>query len=196
MIVHIHFHSHKTGITKSIENIIPVLNRYSVARVLGYGINAPKIGLFHLFKLLYSKNNLIIHTHRNNEIIFALLLRTIGGKFRLVFTRHAESKPSGFTVWLMKKADKVVSLSSSMSKNIPCKSTIIRHGVNTDIFKIQKKFSIPGISQKNLISVIGRIRRAKGQLVAMKAMTMPLNNNPDWGLLLIGRIDDKEYGGK
>ena len=27
----------------------------------------------------------------------------------------------------------------------------------------------------------------------MKALTIPLKNNPDWGLLLIGKIDDKEY---
>jgi mannosyltransferase len=193
MIIHIHFHSHKTGVTRSVENIIPVLNRFSEALVFGYGIDAPKISLLHLLRLIYSDGNLVIHTHRNNEIIFALLLRSLGGKFKLVFTRHADTKPAGFTRWLMKKADKVVSLNSSMSENLPCQNTIISHGVNTEFFHIQKKTSINGIPQKNLISVIGRIRPAKGQLVVMKALIGPLKNNPGWGMMLIGKIDDREY---
>lgn len=193
MIVHTHFHSHKTGVTKSIENIIPVLNNFSDALVFGYGINAPKINLFPLLKLIYSGDKPIIHAHRNNEILFTLLLRFFGGKFKLVFTRHSETKPSGFTVWLMKKADHLVSLSSSMSKSLPCQNTIIMHGVNTEIFRIHEKTSIAGIPQKNLISVIGRIREAKGQLVVMKALIQPLKNNPDWGLMMVGKADEKEY---
>jgi mannosyltransferase len=193
MIVHTHFHSHKTGVTRSVENIIPVINKVSEALVFGYGIDAPKIGLLHLLKLIYSGKKLVIHTHRNNEIIFALLLRSLGGKFKLIFTRHAESKPSDFTLGLMKKADHVISLSLSMSKNLPLHSTIIQHGVNTEIFCIREKIGMEGIPQKNLISVIGRIRPAKGQLVVMKALIEPLKNNTDWGLLLIGKIDDKEY---
>jgi mannosyltransferase len=193
MIVHIHFHSHKTGVTRSVENIIPVLNKFSETLVFGYGIDAPKVSLSHLLELIYSDDNLVIHAHRNNEIIFALLLRLLGGKFKLIFTRHAESKPSGFTLWLMKKADRVVSLSSSMSKNLPCHNTVIQHGVNTEIFSIRERIKLDGITQNNLISVIGRIRPAKGQLVVMKALIRPLKNNPDWGLLLIGKIDDRKY---
>jgi mannosyltransferase len=193
MVIHIHFHSHKTGVTRSVENIIPVMNKFSKALVFGYGIDAPKISLPHFLKLVYTGNKLVIHAHRNNEIIFALLLRLLGGKFRLIFTRHSESKPSDFTLWLMKKADHVVSLSSSMSKNLPLQNTIIKHGVNTEIFTMREKISLGGIPQKNLVSVIGRIRPAKGQLVVMKALIEPLKNNTDWGLLLIGKIDDKEY---
>jgi mannosyltransferase len=196
MIIHIHFHSHKTGVTRSVENIIPVLNKYTEALVFGYGINAPKISLPHLLRRIFSGDNNVIHTHRNNEIIFALLLRLLGGRFKLVFTRHAESKPSGFTIWLIKKADHVVTLSSSMSKNLVCKNTIIQHGVNTEMFRIHEKTKIEGIPQNNLISVIGRIRPAKGQLVVMKALIWPLKDNPDWGLLMIGKIDDKEYADK
>lgn len=196
MIVHIHFHSHKTGVTRSVENIIPVLNKYYGALVFGYGLDAPKISLPGLLREIWSGGNTVIHAHRNNEIIFALLLRLLGGQFRLVFTRHAESKPSGFTVWLMKRADHVVSLSYSMSKNLPCRNTMIQHGVNTEKFNIHEKTGIRDILQKNLISVVGRIRAAKGQLVVVKALIEPLKNNPDWGLLLIGKIDDKEYSEK
>ena len=193
MVIHIHFHSHKTGVTRSIENIIPVMNKFSEALVFGYGIDAEKISLPHFLKLAYSGNKLVVHTHRNNEIIFALLLRLLGGKFKLIFTRHSESKPSDFTLWLMKKADNVISLSSSMAKNLPLKSTVIRHGVNTKIFNIMEKVNIAGIPQEKLITVIGRIRPAKGQGIVMKALGEPLKKNSDWGLLLIGKIDDIEY---
>jgi mannosyltransferase len=196
MIIHIHFHLRATGVTRSIENIFPFLNKYSEARVFGYGINAPKITLFLLLRQVYSDKNTVIHTHRNNEIIFALFLRFLRGKFKLVFTRHADSKPSKFTCFLMKKADHVVSLNSSMAKSLPLKNTIIRHGVNTEIFNIQEKIKIDNIPQEKLIAAIGRIRPSKGQLVLLKALILSLKNNPGWGLMLIGKTDDKEYAGK
>ena len=196
MVVHIHIHTHKTGVTRSVENIIPVLNRYTEARVFGNGIDAPRISFLKLINLIYSPDKTVIHAHRNNEIIFALLMRMLGGKFRLVFTRHAESKPSGFTVWLMRKADNVVSLSTSMSKALNCRSTLIPHGVNTDLFNIHEKTTLAGIGQHKLISVIGRIRAAKGQLVVMKALTGLLGNHPEWGLAFIGKIDEREYADK
>ena len=139
MIIHFHFHWRTTGITKSIENIFPLLNEYSNALVFGYGIKAPKINLFSLLRLAYSHNKLVIHTHRNNEMIFALLLRLLRGKFKLVFTRHSEYKQSYLTSCLMKKADHLVNLSLSMSRNLPYQNTIVKHGVNTEIFKIQEK---------------------------------------------------------
>ena len=196
MVIHIHFHFRATGVTRSIENIFPFLNKYTEARVFGYGINAPKITLSLLLRQVYSNRNTVIHTHRNNEIIFALILRFLRGKFKLVFTRHSESKPSKFTCFLMKKADHLVSLNSSMANSLSLKNTIIRHGVNTEIFKINDKIKIDNIPQENLITAIGRIRPSKGQLVLLEALISPLKNNPGWGLMLIGRTDDKEYAGK
>jgi mannosyltransferase len=194
MIVHIHFHSHKTGVTKSVETIIPVLNRYHEARVFGYGISAPKVSLLSLLKLLRSEKRTVIHTHRNNEIIFALLLRFTGYKFRLVFTRHSDTFPAKLTVWLMKKADKVISLNRAMSESLPCPNTLIPHGVDTEVFIIGPSAGIKGITQKYLITTIGRIRPSKGQLVVMKALEGLLKANNDWGLIMIGKIDNEDYG--
>jgi mannosyltransferase len=196
MIIHLHFHRRTTGVTKSIENIFPILNKFSDARVFGYGIKAPKINLFSLIRLAYSHDKLVIHAHRNNEMIFALLLRLMRGKFKLVFTRHSETKPSGISCFLMKKADHLVSLNPSMSGNLSYPNTIVKHGINTEIFKIQEKKKLDNIPQENLISVIGRIRPAKGQLVVLEAMISLLKNNPDWGLILIGKIDKKKYAKK
>ncbi len=194
MIIHLHFHRRTTGVTRSIENIIPALNKYSAAAVFGYGINSPLISLGRLLKTIRSvKNKTIIHAHRTNEILFALLLRSLGGKFILVFTRHAESKPAALTICLMRKADNVITLSRRMSQNLSLPNTMIHHGIDTDLFKIRDKTGFNSIPRNNIISVIGRIRPAKGQLIVAKAASEILKSNPEWTLAFIGRIDDKEY---
>jgi len=193
LVIHFHFHSRVTGVTKSIESIFPVILKHTDARVFGYGINLPRIGLLSLLKMVYSAENHIVHTHRNNEILFALLLRMLGAKFRLVFTRHAESTPSGFTIYLMRKADVLVSLTRTMSASLPIKNIIVRHGVDTEFFNIGEKKNIDGIPQTNLITVIGRVRPAKGQLLVMKALAPLLRKYSDWGLIIIGKIDKREY---
>jgi len=193
LIIHLHFHSRTTGITKSIESIFPVLNKYTDARIFGYGIGLPRINLPSLLKLLFSKENVVIHAHRNNEIIFALLIRLLGGRFNLVFTRHAETRPSGLTGYLMKQADVLISLTPSMSKILKNKSTIVRHGVDTEKFCIGERKRIKGITQENLISVIGRVRPSKGQLVVLSAITDLLRIHQDWGLILVGKIDENNY---
>lgn len=193
MIIHIHFHSNKTGVTRSVETIIPVMNRYSEARVFGYGIDCPKIGFGDLLRNVYTGKGTIIHAHRNNEILFALLLRFLGARFSLFFTRHADTFPSGFTTWLMKKADQVISLNPGMAESLPVRNIMIPHGVDTEIFTTGEKTGIHGIKQKSLVMVVGRIRPSKGQLVAMIAIAPLLSVNRDWGMMLIGKVDDNGY---
>lgn len=193
LIIHLHFHTRTTGITKSIESIFPLLIKHSDAKIFGFGINLPGINLFSFLRLVFNNEKIVVHAHRNNEIIFALLLRSLGGNFKLFFTRHAESSPSGLSLYLMKKADVLLSLTGSMSQHLPVKNTIVRHGIDTDTFNIGVKKKINGISQENLISVIGRIRPPKGQLVVLKSLAPLLKLNPDWGLMMIGKIDNSKY---
>lgn len=193
MIIHLHFHRRATGVTRSIESILPLLNRCVEARAFGYGIKVPKTGLSGLLRIIWSGERLVMHAHRNNELIFALLLRMLGGKFLLVFTRHSDTPPSEFTRFLMKRADRLISLNPAMSESMPFKNTLVRHGVNTEIFKIGEKKKLEGIPQENLIIVVGRIRAEKGQITVIKAAAPLLRNNTGWGLLLIGKTDKGEY---
>lgn len=193
MIIHLHFHRRATGVTRSVESILPFLNRHVEARAFGYGIRAPKTRLNALLKVIRSGERVVIHAHRNNELIFALLLRMMGGRFLLVFTRHSDTMPSKFTCFLMKGADRLISLNPAMSESLPLKNFLVRHGVNTEIFNIGEKKRLAGIPQKMLISVIGRIRPEKGQITVVKASLPLLRENPEWGLLLIGKTDRVEY---
>lgn len=193
MIIHLHFHRRATGVTRSVESIVPLLNRYDETGVFGYGIMAQKRSFAYLLRAVFSGNRPVIHAHRNNELIFALLLRMIGGRFLLVFTRHSDTFPARFTLFLMKRADRLVSLNPAMSETLPFENTLIRHGVNTEVFNIAEKKRLNGISQENLITVIGRVRPEKGQITVMKAAAPLLREKKEWGLLIIGKTDRRDY---
>lgn len=193
VLIHFHFHNRKTGVTRSIESITPSLQKKFTFYIFGYGIAGPKIGLGSLLKLVLSRNYFVLHAHRNNEMFFALLLRIVGGRFKLVATRHAESQPSSLTLFLLKRADEVIALTHSMAQQLPMKSSVIGHGVDTSIFVPAPSRGLKGIPQKNIISVIGRVRKAKGQHIFLDAIAPILKRNPEWAALIIGRIDKPTF---
>lgn len=193
VLIHFHFHNRRTGVTRSIENVTPSLQEKFSFYIFGYGIAGPKIGLRSLLKLVLSRNYFVLHVHRNNEMFFALLLRMVGGKFKLVATRHAESKPSALTLFLLRRADEVIALTSSMAHQLPMKSTVIGHGVDTTVFIPTHSRGLKNITQKNVVSVIGRVRKAKGQHIFLEAITPILKRNPEWAALVIGRVDKPTF---
>lgn len=192
-VIHLHFHRKRTGVTRSIESLIPALKGITEASVFGYGTSLPHMGLKMFLQAVYNRKALIIHAHRNNEVLFALLLRLLAGRFKLVFTRHSATPPSGLTIWLMRRCDAVISLTREAVDSLPLKSFVAGHGVDTSLFNINSTRSIDETVEDNIISVVGRIRSAKGQLVVMKAVAELLYENPSWGILFIGRIDNRKY---
>ena len=94
MIIHFHFHFKTTGVTRSVESALGPLDLLEETRVFGYGISTHKISFFKLLKELYSKEKTIVHTHRNNETLFALTLRFFGAKFKLFTTCLLYTSPS------------------------------------------------------------------------------------------------------
>lgn len=134
ILIHTHFHKRRTGVTRSIENVLPFFDEEFETYIYGYNVKGKKISLSKLKLLLFSNREVVVHCHRNNEIMRMLFYRFLGAKFKLIATRHAETVPSGLTIKLLKKADKVVTLIASMSKNLGIKNTIVGHGVNVDFF--------------------------------------------------------------
>ncbi|WP_233188616.1 hypothetical protein [Tenacibaculum sp. SG-28] len=136
-VIHTHFHNRRTGVTRSIENIIPFLQKYCNVHLYGYSIAGKILGKKNFKKIIFSKNTSIVHCHRNNEIVKMLFFRLLGAKFKLVTTRHAATKPSALTLFLLRKSDAVVTLTNAMSEQLQMPNKKIPHGVNTDVF--QKK---------------------------------------------------------
>ena len=190
MIIHFHFHFKTTGVTRSVESILEPLNVLEETKVFGYGVSKYKISFYKLLQALYSDKKIIVHTHRNNEMLLALILRFLGGRFHLLRTRHAESTPSVLTNFLMSKADQCISLSATMAQNLNLKSTVIGHGVDPDrlTYDVKKRATNP-----RKISVVGRIRKAKGQRDVMEAIALLLSQHPNWEIQFIGTIDCPAY---
>ncbi len=160
--------------------------------VYGSNINGRHLSTKKLKSILFSNAKTVVHCHRNNEIMRMLLYRFLGAKFTLVATRHAESKPSGLTLFLLKKADKVITLIQSMSKNLGIKNTIVGHGVRVTDFKPDASKKLENIPQENIILNAGRVRKAKGQIILLEAAKV-LKSHKNWALVIVGQVDKPEF---
>ena len=192
ILIHTHFHKRKTGVTRSIENVLPFFIDDFETYVYGSNIDGNKLTTSKLKEILFSDKNLVVHCHRNNEIMRMLYYRFLGAKFTLIATRHAETVPSGLTKFLLKKADKVVTLIKSMSENLGIKNTIVGHGVRVDEFVADATKKLENIRQENIILNAGRVRKAKGQLVLLEAAKV-LKEHKDWALVIVGKVDKPPF---
>lgn len=193
ILIHFHFHKRKTGLTSSIESVLPYFNQDFETYIFGDLIDWKKISWKSILELVFKQRYFIIHAHRNNEILRALFLRRLGGKFKLVATRHAESKPTKMTLYLLSKVDEVVTLTQSMKEHLPLKSTLISHGVNTDLFVPVENVKLKGVNQENIICVAGRVRERKGHEVFINAIVPLLKKHQNWAAVIVGKVDDHRF---
>ncbi|APG65697.1 lipopolysaccharide biosynthesis protein [Tenacibaculum todarodis] len=192
ILIQTHFHKRRTGVTRSIENVLPFLEAKTATYVYGYGIEGNKISRKKLKSILFSDKKVVVHCHRNNEVLRMLYFRFIGAKFTLVSTRHAETNPSGLTKHLLKKSDKVITLIKSMSDNLGIKNTVVGHGVNINNFAPNSNSTLKNIPQENIILCAGRVRKAKGQIVLLEASKV-LKTHKNWALVIVGKVDKPAF---
>jgi mannosyltransferase len=160
--------------------------------VYGSNIDGTQITTSKLTFFIFSDQKTVVHCHRNNEIMKMLWFRFLGAKFTLIVTRHAETKPSGLTKFLLKKADKVITLIKSMSANLGMENIIVGHGVKVDEFVPKKDVALKEIKQENIILNAGRLRKAKGQLVLLEAVKV-LKEHENWALVIVGQVDKPPF---
>lgn len=188
ILIHTHFHKRRTGVTRSIENVLPFFNEKFETYLLGFGAKGKHLSKLEFRKIVFSKREIVVHCHRNNEIIRMLVYRAFGAKFKLIATRHAETKPSNLTLKLLKSVDKVVTLIKSMSNSLGIENTIVGHGVDVDVFKPKENVTLKNINQENIILCAGRVRKAKGQIVLLEAAKV-LKTYKNWCLVIVGKVD-------
>lgn len=192
ILIHTHFHKRRTGVTRSIENVLPFFDTKFETYLFGYGAKGKHISIKNLKNLLFSDREVVVHCHRNNEIIRMLFFRFLGAKFKLIATRHAETIPSGLTLKLLKKSDKVITLIKSMSEKIGIENTIVGHGVNVTLFTPKENVQLKNISQENIILCAGRVRKAKGHLNLLNAAKV-LRDHQNWALVIVGKVDKPHF---
>lgn len=191
-LIYSHFHGRRTGVTRSVEAVLPLLKQQSSLYLFGWGIDAPvtRLSLWGMIGLLirhaYRRQRVIWHAHRNIEMLTALLFRLFFPGLKLVYTRHSATPPSWWTRWLFRRADSAVALTEPRA--FPCDYVVIPHGVDT-----QRYIPKPRESESSgTIGIIGRVRHSKGQHVAVEAAIPLLQQHRDWRLEILGRIKASE----
>lgn len=192
VLIHTHFHKRKTGVTRSIENVLPFFSVEFETFVYGSNIDGNHISKSKLKSILFSEAKTVVHCHRNNEILRMLWFRVLGAKFSLVATRHAETVPSFLTKFLLKKTDKVITLIKTMSNNLGIQNTIVGHGVRVNEFVPNKHVLLKNIDHEHIILNAGRVRKPKGQLVLLEAAKV-LKDHKNWALVIVGKVDKPEF---
>lgn len=193
LLIHTHFHNRRTGLTRSVENVFPLFDTNYDSYIHGYGIEGRKISLKKILQLVFSRRYFVLHCHRNNEIMRALLFRLLGGNFKMIATRHAESSPSGLTKFLLKKTDVVVALTKSMQAALDFPTTVVGHGVDVSCFRPDSSVKREEITQQKILTCAGRVRSAKGQKFLLATIAPLLKKHPDWALAIVGKIEKLEF---
>lgn len=164
----------------------------------GAALELPSLRWRELWSLARS-GPLILHAHRNLEIILGLLLRALGARVRLVATRHAASPPSWLSRWLMQRVDLRVALTEEVARQLPPPVRVIGHGVDVQRFVPPRDrasaFRALGLPGERGIGVVGRVRPEKGQgdFVAAWA-TLGEAAQAGWTPVLVGAVRPAERG--
>ena len=122
-----------------------------------YGIDGHKISFSRLLKIVLGKNKNIVHVHRNNEMMLALLLR--------LFEGNSNWLPRGIQTPRHRAYQLVPSIVALIpTQKLPKPSVVIGHGIDTNFLPSEKK-KISGVTQSEIISVVKRVRKSTGQLI-------------------------------
>ena len=163
-VVLLHFHGRRTGVTRHVEDVARLLP----AEVTGWG---PLEGVERLpWRGLLARTRrgrVVLHAHRNLELLVALLLRGLRPSVRVVFTRHSAGRPSRWTRFLARRADARVVLTRIAVRELGLGAEVVPHGVDIE------RFSPPvdraaawralGAGGTHGIGAVGRVRPSKGQ---------------------------------
>ena len=211
-IKHIHviapnFKRRLSGVTSTIVQLVPVQNRLGQkVTTVGPGLPAilPSIGFIDLLKLWAAPLGApwrVWHARRNNEMITGIILKNVFRmKLKLLFTSAAQRHHKPLTRWMIRQMDAVVATSAGSAAFLQVPYTIIRHGVDLDIFhppsEPEDGIAATGFPGKYLIGCFGRIRFQKGTDLFVRAMIELLPHYPDWTAVICGRVtaEHRDFG--
>jgi mannosyltransferase len=190
-LVHLHLHRRRTGVTRHVEDVVRALApRGASAWGWALGADVPRVRFWDVWQAS-RRGGLLLHAHRNVELLLALLLRGAGKSVRVVWTRHAAGRPGRWTRLLARGADARVTLSLEGQAALGLPSTVIPHGVDIDAFRPPadraRAWKALGVGGERGVAVVGRIRWAKGQGEAVAALARVLPSAPTWHAVLVGK---------
>jgi mannosyltransferase len=189
-LVHLHFHRRRTGVTRHVEDVVRALSAGG-ASAWGWALDGqvPRARLLGVWRS-GRRGGLVLHVHRNLELVVALFLRLLGRDVRVVWTRHGTGRPSLLTASLARRADVRVALSEEGAAELGLHCTVVPHGVDVAFFRPPldraAAWAALGVGGERGVAVVGRIRPAKGQGDAAAALARTLPEAAEWRGVLVG----------
>ena len=160
-VVLLHFHGRRTGVTRHVEDVA----RRLPAEVTGWGPPRDVRPLSWRGLLERAREEpLVVHAHRNLELLAALLLRRMRRRVRVVFTRHSAGRPSAWTRFLARRADARVVLTRVALRELGLRADVVPHGVDVQRFSPPadraEAWRALGVGGNHGLGAVGRIRPA------------------------------------
>jgi L-malate glycosyltransferase len=127
-------------------------------------------------KIIQSEKITIVHTQFLRENYLAILAKMLGARCRVIWTYHVDV-PMGAAIRTLNKFmtsfnDKVITVSKFMYRQLQMKGVsssklkLIYNGVDGP----NKAYPITRLSERPVISVVGRLREEKGQVFLLKSL--------------------------
>ncbi|MBD8554950.1 glycosyltransferase family 4 protein [Rhizobium sp. CFBP 8762] len=194
-----HFKRRLSGVTSTVIQLIPK------QRALGLGIVTLGPGLpghiasmrwrdlLSLWSAPSGYKHRIWHARRNNEMLTGIIFKSVFRmKLKLLFTSAAQRHHKPFTRWMIRHMDAVVATSAGSAAFLQVPHTIIRHGVDLDLFHPPRTqddtIAATGLPGRYLIGCFGRVRLQKGTDLFVRAMIELLPRYPEWTAVISGRV--------
>lgn len=141
----------------------------------------------------------VFHARRNDEMIQALIAKKLfGAKIKIAFTSTAQRQHSGFSRWLMRQMDAIISTCSEAASYLVERpaDVIIPHGVDIATFTpalsralAWQETQLPG---RVGIGIFGRVRHSKGVDILVEAVMPLLPKYPDLTVVVCGECAPKD----
>ena len=138
----------------------------------------------------------IWHTRRNGELQVALVARfVLRLPIRVVFTAVSMRRNSGWTRWIISKADAVIAVTDQAASVVGNVWAVVPHGVDCAAFQPvanrAERWASLGYGGARGVAAIGRVRPEKGTDVFVDTMIRALPGLPDVVALVIGMAQGK-----
>jgi mannosyltransferase len=187
-VVLLHFHGRRTGVTRHVEDVA----RRLPAEVTGWGPLGDVRRLSWSALVDRARAPLVVHAHRNLELLAALFLRWRRHSVRVVFTRHSAGRPSAWTRFLARRADARVVLTRVALRELGLRAEVVPHGVDVIRFAPpadrSEAWRALGLGGSHGLGAVGRIRPAKGQQDLAAAWAALGPRFPPWRAVLAGLV--------
>lgn len=193
-----------SGVTSTLERVVPVQARGVRIAALGAGLSAelPRIRFRDLlggWRRPATRAFRIWHARRNVEMLPGWLLRDVlRMPLKVVFTSASQRRHTAWSRFLISRMDAVISTSSRTAAYLRRESTVVRHGIDVEVFRpvadqtaARRALGLPSpLVDRRLVGCFGRVRRQKGTDVFIDAMLEVLPSRPDVAAVVLGRATE------